>query len=328
VRPATHCAEFKSVPYILTKHEGTGAHLAHPSTWDHFLSHIFKQPGGSGSYQKTFRKNTDDTTNKNKAVNHCAPCRRSVVFRGYSCCSEQQESLKSKGQKSGKTRDQLYPPNSEWKTCISTISETRYTLTNTHHYTNNNYSPGISVRPFCNAHCAGLISKHETFQTYSDDIFPELNQTTTKSGSKREAKQIENYFNKYGEFELYNPLIFGQYAEAENLLISTSFTPSSNSHKDLAERTPRKIIQKYGAFDLYEPSVVIKQNSVKGKRNSRVRKNYFKKKAIARKKEAATPFTFFHSDQVRAVHGNDPIDLEQVWGKVRRRSKSVKSSVD
>jgi len=170
--------------------------------------------------------------------------------------------------------------------------------------------------------------KHETFQTYSDDIFPELNQTPTKPGSKREAKQIQNYFNKYGEFELYNPLIFGQYAEAENSLISTSFKPSSNKHEDLAERIPRKIIQKYGAFDLYEPSVVIRQNSVKGKRNSRVRKNYFKKKAKAKKKAAVTPFTFFHSDQVRAVHGNDPIDLEQVWGKVRRRSKSVKSSVD
>jgi len=161
--------------------------------------------------------------------------------------------------------------------------------------------------------------KTKTFQTYTDKIFPDLIQTPTKPGSKREAKQIKEYLNKYGVFELYNPIIFGHNSEATDLVVSTSFTPSS-TNQDSAERKSRKIIQKYGAFEIYNPSFVIRNNEVKGKRNYMVRKNHFKKKAMATNNVGSIPLAYFHSDQVRGVHGNDPIDLEQDWSKVRRRS--------
>jgi len=152
--------------------------------------------------------------------------------------------------------------------------------------------------------------QHETYQTYDDDIFPELVQTPTKPGGKREAKQLQKYSYKYGEFDLYNPIIIAHNTEASNLVVSTAFTPSS-TNQDSVQRRPRKITQKYGAYEIYEPSFVIRQNGVKGRRNSRVRKNHFKEKAIAKHKSGSIPFTYFHSDQVRAVHGNDLIDLEQ-----------------
>merc|ERR1712106_68805 len=125
-----------------------------------------------------------------------------------------------------------------------------------------------------------------------------------------------------GEYELYNPTIFDSDIEAKNFVVSAAFTPLS-TNRDSAVRKPRKITQKYGAFDLYEPSFVIRQYKVKEKQNFIVRKNHFKKKATAKSKSGSIPFTYFHSDQVRAVHGNNPINLEQEWSKVRRRSKSV-----
>jgi len=166
-------------------------------------------------------------------------------------------------------------------------------------------------------------NKHKTIQqAYTDDFFPELIQAPTKPSIKREAKQIRKYFNKYGEYELYNPTIFDREIEAKDVVVSTAFTPFPTNKKS-AERKPRKITQKYGAFDLYEPSFVIKQYKVKEKQNFIVRKNHFKKKATAKSKSGSIPFTYFHFDQVRAVHGNNPINLEQEWRKVRRRSQSV-----
>merc|ERR1711892_242393 len=125
-------------------------------------------------------------------------------------------------------------------------------------------------------------------QTYTDDFFPEIIQAPTKPSSKREAKHVRKYLNKYGEFELYNPNIFDSDIEAKNFVVSTAFTPLSDN-RDSAVRKPRKITQKYGAFDLYEPSFVIRQYNVKEKQNFKARKNHFKKKAKAKSKSVPSP---------------------------------------
>merc|ERR1712060_269378 len=127
-----------------------------------------------------------------------------------------------------------------------------------------------------------------------------------------------------GEFELYNPIIFAHSAEAEEFVTSTALTPSSTSH-DSSERKPRKIIQKYGAFELYEPSFVIRPSKAKskGKRHSSLRKGSTKENSSVHKKLASLPSTFFTREQVRAVHKTED------WRKVkRRRSKMTHISTE
>lgn len=165
---------------------------------------------------------------------------------------------------------------------------------------------------------------HHALQAYTDEIFTELIQTpNSQDGSKREVKPAQKYQrDKYGEFELYNPIIFAHNAEAEEFVTSTALTPSSTSH-DSSERKPRKIIQKYGAFELYEPSFVIRPSKAKSKGKRNTKKGSTKENSLVHKKPASLPSTFFTREQVRAVHKTED------WRKVkRRRSKMTHISVD
>jgi len=180
--------------------------------------------------------------------------------------------------------------------------------------------PISQLDPFIMLTAPDLSRTHDNtnhaLQAYTDEIFTELIQTpSSQDGSKREVKPAQKYQrDKYGEFELYNPIIFAHSAEAEEFVTSTALTPSSTSH-DSSERKPRKIIQKYGAFELYEPSFIIRPS--KGKRHSSLRKGSTKENSSVHKKPASLPSTFFTREQVRAVHKTED------WRKVKRRRSKM-----
>jgi len=152
-------------------------------------------------------------------------------------------------------------------------------------------------------------------QTYTDDIFTEVVTPDTQD-TKREVP-LHYQHNKYGEFELYNPIIFTQTSDTEDFVTSTALAPSTTTNNK-TERKPRKIVQKYGAFELYEPSFVIRQNKVKTKGGKR--KVSVKDKSVVNKNPESLSSTFFTRDQILASPG-------QEWRKVRRRRSKI-SGID
>jgi len=189
-----------------------------------------------------------------------------------------------------------YPPPVRQDTRPPTTSTTSTTSSTTS-------LPISQLDPFIMLAAPDLSRPKKGLQSYTDDIFTE---TVVKSETKDTKREVPLTYqqSKYGEYELYNPVIFAHSSDSEELSTSTALAPSSTINNSAARR-PRKIVQKYGAFELYQPSFVIRQSKVKskGKRDSTV-------SVIVTARPESLSSTFFTREQV----GPD-----QEWRKVRRR---------
>ena len=161
-------------------------------------------------------------------------------------------------------------------------------------------------------------NKIEVSPQHEDAILNEGIKTPTKSGGKREAKQYKNHFFKYGEYELYNPIIIAQKPTEQTSKISPK--PSANVQFN-SERQARKRAPRYGAFELYQPSfVIIKQ---KEKRESKNQSRSLKKANARNTQKENTqsyPLTYFTTVQARKVHKNDHIVTKHGWRKNGKRN--------
>lgn len=165
--------------------------------------------------------------------------------------------------------------------------------------------PISQLDPFIMLAAPDLSRPKKGLQSYTDDIFTETLVTSETQDTKREVP-LAFQQSKYGEYELYNPVIFAQSSDSEELSTSTALAPSSTINNSAARR-PRKIVQKYGAFELYQPSYILRQSKVKskGKRDSTV-------SVIVTARPESLSSTFFTRDEGVPVPGQD-------WRKVRRR---------
>jgi len=164
--------------------------------------------------------------------------------------------------------------------------------------------PISQLDPFIMLAAPDLSRPKKGLQSYTDDVFTETVVQSETQDTKREVVPLTFQQSKYGEYELYNPVIFAQTSESEELSTSTALAPSSTINNSAARR-PRKIVEKYGAFELYQPSYVLRQSKVKskGKRDSTV-------SVIVTARPESLSSTFFTRDQM--APGQD-------WRKVRRR---------
>jgi hypothetical protein len=158
--------------------------------------------------------------------------------------------------------------------------------------------------------------KKEVFPQHAI-LYDEI-QIPTKPGSKREAKQYQNNFFKYGEYELYNPIIIAQKPTEQTSKISS--TPSAAT-QITSERQPRKRTPRYGAFELYKPSFVISKQ--KKKRENKKRSQSLKKanaQNTQKENSQSYPLTYFTKEQARKVHKSDILTKHR-WRKNEQRKK-------
>ena len=168
--------------------------------------------------------------------------------------------------------------------------------------------PISQLDPFIMLTAPDLSRPKQGLQSYTDDIFTETVVSSESQDTKREVP-LSYQQSKYGEYELYNPVIFAQSSDSEELSTSTALAPSATIKNSSERRRPRKIVQKYGAFELYQPSIVIRQNTVtnKGKRDS--------VSVLVTARPESLSSTFFTRDQLGGSG--------QEWRNVRRRRREI-----
>jgi len=166
--------------------------------------------------------------------------------------------------------------------------------------------PISQLDPFIMLTAPDLSRPKQGLQSYTDDIFTETVVTSESQDTKREVP-LSFQQSKYGEYELYNPVIFAPSSDSEELSTSTALAPSTSINNSSERRRPRKIVQKYGAFELYQPSIVIRQNTVtnKGNRDS--------VSVLVTARPESLSSTFFTRDQLGGSG--------QEWRNVRRRRR-------
>merc|ERR1712013_683425 len=167
--------------------------------------------------------------------------------------------------------------------------------------------PISQLDPFIMLTAPDLSRPKQGLQSYTDDIFTETVVSSKSQDAKREVP-LSYQQSKYGEYELYNPVIFAPSSESEELSTSTALAPPTIINNSSERRRPRKIVQKYGAFELYQPSIVIRQNTVtnKGKRDS--------VSVLGTARPESLSSTFFIRDQLGSG---------QEWRNVRRRRREI-----
>jgi len=173
-------------------------------------------------------------------------------------------------------------------------------------------------------------TKREAFQVNKAPV-------TDKQRQIEQPKYYPDILPKYGEFELYKvqqPVQIVPQPKTEKSKISSTPIPSSSTTSQISSvRQPRKIknTMKYGAFELYVPSFVLKHKGEKGKAHSfaekstsSARKIYFKQAnfPINHKKDSQShPLTYFTAEQAKKVHKSDTLPKK---GKVKRVKKKKK----